>query len=148
MVQGLKVQPENAISSEHTDTLEVWHQRIWHALRHLDDRSILNQSPLARLVYVQRVADYKFKGNALVKGLALKYVLLSCVDRLIAELSEEPSLSRSCEFLKLIKQGQNITAISKKLNLSREHVTRFYKRKAVDLVTQEFLRVIKKKRIS
>jgi hypothetical protein len=121
---------------------EVWRARIWHALRHLDDRSILNQSPLARLSYIQRLAESQFQGNALVRGLALKHVLITCVDKIIAELNSEPGLRRTCEFLQLIKQGTSVTTASKSLGLSREHVTRTYKKKAVELVAQEFLATV------
>jgi hypothetical protein len=121
---------------------EIWQARVWHALRHLDDRSILNQSPLARLTCIQRLADTKFKGNALVKGLALKHILIECVDRLVVELCKETGLIRTCQLLRLVEQGQSITSISRSLGLSREHVTRVYKKKAVELVTQEFLAIV------
>jgi hypothetical protein len=84
----------------------------------------------------------EFKGNALARGLALKHTLIDCVDRIILEMSGEPGLAKTCQFLKLIKEGHSVTAISKSLSLSREHVTRIYKRKAIELVTQEFLNTI------
>lgn len=133
---------EQASLPRKTASPEVWQARVWHALRHLDDRSILNQSPLARLTYIQRLADSEFKGNALVRGLALKHTLLDCVDRIILGLDGESGLTKTCQFLKLIKEGRNVTAISKSLRLSREHVTRIYKKKAVELVTQEFLLIV------
>ena len=117
---------------------QAWEARVWDALRHLDDRSILNQSPLARLKYIQYVADDKFNGHGLVRGLALKYVLLVCIDRLIVELKEEPGSCRACQFLGLIKQGFSVTAIAQKMGLSRECVSRTHKKKAVKLITQEF----------
>jgi hypothetical protein len=80
--------------------------------------------------------------NALVRGLALKHTLIDCVDRIILELNGEPGLTKTCQFLKLIKEGYNVTATSRSLSLSREHVSRIYKRKAVELVTQEFLLII------
>ena len=132
-----KVKLSNRVASP-----EIWQERVWHALRHLDDRSILNQSPLARLTYIQRLAQKEFKGNALVRGLALKYVLTNCIDRIIAELGTEAGLIKECEFLKMVKQGHNLSVIGKLLGLSREHITRTYKKKAVELVTQEFLYLI------
>jgi hypothetical protein len=142
MVLGTELKPKTMRTGKTTEGPEVWQARIWQALRHLDDRSILNQSPLARLSYVQRRAVSEFNGNALVRGLALKHTLLDCVDRIILELSGEPGLAKTCQFLKLIKEGHSVTAISRSLSLSREHVTRIYKRKAVELVTQEFLSTI------
>ena len=141
MVLSTEIKKKKTRTSKETAGVEVWQDRVWYALRHLDDRSLLNQCPLARLAYIQKLANTKFKGNALVKGLALKHALLGCVDRILLELSEEPGLSRACQFLKLIKKGYSVTAISKGLGLSREHVTRVCKKKAVELVTQEFLSI-------
>jgi hypothetical protein len=126
-----------------TASPEVWQERVWHALRHLDDRSILNQSPLARLVYVQRLSERQFQGNILIRGLALREVLLDCVNRIIEAGKDERGLHKICYFLELVKEGMSLTTISKTLGLSREHVTRTYKKKAVELVTQVFISTIK-----
>ena len=122
---------------------EVWQARVWHALRHLDDRSILNQSPLARLAHIQRLADKEFRGNILVRGLALREVLVDCIDRIIEQGNSERGLHNTCEFLRLAKEGMSLKAISKTLGVSREHVTRFYKKKAVELLTRIFLSTIR-----
>jgi hypothetical protein len=132
---------EQASLDRITASPEVWRARVWHALRHLDDRSILNQSSLSRLNYIKRLAEREFKDNGLGRGLALKHTLLTCVDKITLELDGELGLTKTCQFLKFIRQGYSITSISKSLGLSREHVTRHYKKKAVELVTQEFLRI-------
>ncbi|MCL0094292.1 type IV secretory system conjugative DNA transfer family protein [Dehalococcoidales bacterium] len=126
-----------------TTSDELWQERIWHALRHLDDRGMLNQSPLARLAYIQRLADREFRGSILVRGLALREVLVRCIDKIIAEANSEPGLQKTCEFLSLIKEGQNLTAIAEAMGLSREQVTRYHKKKAVELVTGEFSKLVK-----
>jgi len=43
----------------------------------------------------------------------------------------------------LAKEGMSLKAISKTLGVSREHVTRFYKKKAVELLTEIFLSTIR-----
>jgi len=123
-----------------------WQERIWYALRHLDDRSALNQSPLARLAYIQRLAETRYRGTILARGSALKEVLLGCVDRVLALTGEEQGLQTTCEFLRLVKEGLSLTAISERLGLSREHVSRVYRRRAVELVAQEFLRVARRRK--
>jgi hypothetical protein len=133
---------EQASPHRKSASLEAWQARVWQALRHLDDRSVLNQSPLARLSYIKQLANTEFKTNGLATGLALKTTLITCIDKLVLELEAEPGLTRTCQFLKLIRQGCSITHISNSLGLSREHVTRYYKKKAVDLVTQEFLLIV------
>ncbi|HEX77590.1 MAG TPA: type IV secretory system conjugative DNA transfer family protein [Dehalococcoidia bacterium] len=87
-------------------TEELWQERVWHALRHLDDRSVLNQSPLARLAYIQRLAEGKFRGSILVRGLALREALIGCIDRIITEANTEPGLETTCHFLRLVKEGK------------------------------------------
>ncbi len=47
------------------------------------------------------------------------------------------------KFLRLMKESLHLTAISEALALSGEQVTRYHKKKAVELVTEEFLRVMK-----
>jgi hypothetical protein len=122
---------------------ELWQERIWDALKHLDDRSELNTSPLARLAYIQRLAERKYKGNILVSGLALRHVLIDCIDRIVEAGKQEPGLEKTCEFLSMVKEGSNITEIGNALGLSRERVAKHYKKKAVELVTDEFLNVVK-----
>lgn len=55
--------------------------RVGHALRNLDDRSLLNRSPLARLAYVERLARERYCGHLLPRGLALRELLIACVER-------------------------------------------------------------------
>jgi len=122
---------------------EVWQARVWHALRHLDDRSVLNQSPLARLAYIQRLAKKEFQGDILIRGLALRQVLVDCIERIIEQGNSERGLHNTCEFLRLVREGMGLTAIAKTLGVSREHVTRVYKKKAVELLTRIFLSTIR-----
>lgn len=103
----------------------------------------MEQSPLARLAYIQRLADREFRGKTLVRGLALREALVRCIDKIIAEANGEPGLQKTCQFLDLVKEGQNLTAISEAMGLSREQVTRCHKKKAVELVTEEFTKLAK-----
>lgn len=103
----------------------------------------LSNNWLVRLAYVQRLAEREYRGSILVRGLALREALIGCIDRIIAQGNNEPGLHKTCKFLQLVKEGLNLTAISEELGLSREQVTRAYKKKAVELVTQEFLKVAK-----
>lgn len=124
-------------------TPDVWQQRIEHALRHLGDRSVLNKSPLARLTYVERVSIEQYGGHLLPRGLALHDILIDCVERVSTELRNEPGLRKACTYLKLVANGANYREISKQLGLSREHVSRVYRKKAIELVTEEFIRNLK-----
>jgi hypothetical protein len=118
---------------------ELWQDKIWHALKYIDDPSMLNQNSLARLNYVQKLAQTEFRGRSLARGLALKQVLVRCIDKIVADGKDNVGLHKVCGFLELIKKGQNLTDISKVLGVSREQVSKSYKKKAVELVTQEFV---------
>jgi len=122
---------------------DQWVNRVGHALRNLDDRSALNRSPLARLSYVERLAKERYSSHVLPRGLALRTVLVACIEKVTNDLSTEPALSRACRYMSLLKQGLNCRQISAELGLSREHVSRVYRLKAFELVTTVFLSVIK-----
>jgi hypothetical protein len=75
--------------------------------------------------------------------LGLRVVLVDCIDRIIEQGKSEPGLHNTCEFLRLVKEGMSLAAIGKTLGVSREHATRFYKKKAVELLTKVFLSTIR-----
>ena len=124
-------------------SLDVWEKRVAQAIMRLGDRSLLNRSPLAKLTYIERLAEDKYKGHILPRGIALHDVLLNCAQRISKELSAEPGLARTCNYLDLYIKGLSCKEISEQLGLSREHVSRVYRKKAVELVTEEFLSTIK-----
>ena len=125
-------------------SLDIWQQRVDHALKNLGDRSILSRSPLSRLSYVDKLAEAKYEGHILPRGLALHEILIECITKISAELSNEPNLARACNYLDLLVKGLSCQEISKQLGLSREHVSRVYRKKAIELVTEEFLSVVKR----
>jgi AraC-like DNA-binding protein len=124
------------------DHLE-WENRVGHALKNLGDRSILNQSQLTRLDYIERLAVEKYAGHTLPRGLALHDTLLTCVKKVASELGNEPGLARACQYLHLLLEGLSCSEISRRFGLSREHVSRIYRRKAIELVTEEFLSTVR-----
>jgi hypothetical protein len=125
---------------------ELWQEKIWYAMRHLDDPSILNKSSLSRLIYIEKLAEEEFQNYSLRRGLALKRALSSCIDKIVSDAKDQVGLQKICQFLELVKEGQNLTDISKALGLSRERVSTSYKKKAVKLVTQEFMDLVKTRR--
>jgi hypothetical protein len=129
---------------EGSRNFRLWEKRIGHALRNIGDRSVLNQSPLAKLYYIQRLAEDRYEEHLLPRGLALHNALLSCVQKVSTELGDEPRLDRACRYLALLIQGLSCREISKQLGLSREHISRKYRKKAIAIVTEEFLHLIRK----
>jgi len=99
------------------------------------------------LAYIQRLAEREYRGAILVRGLALRETLIKCIDRIVDQGRNESGLQKTCEFLLLTKDGLNLTAINDALGLSMEQVTRFHKKKAVELVTEEFLKLARTRRV-
>ena len=116
-----------------------WQNRMGHALRYLDDLSKLNQSPLARLTYVERLAKNEYYGCILPRGQALRQLLLVCIEQVMSDGSEEPCLLKACQYLQLRRNGYGCQQISAEMGLSREHVSRHYRKQALDLVLESFL---------
>ena len=117
--------------------------KVCHALRNLDDRIALNRNPLSRLAYVQEVAKGQCKGSIYPRGLALREIITSCIDRIVIDLGDEPKYHNPCKYLDLMKEGMTCRQISKELGLSREHVSRVYRRRAIELLVEKFYTVTK-----
>jgi hypothetical protein len=124
------------------EAFNTWVTRVEYALNNLNDRSVLNSSPLAHLTYVEKMAKEKYYSHVLPRGLALHDVLLSCVQKISSELGNEPRLARCCKYVELLSEGINCRQISKQLGIPREHVSRVYRKKAIELVTEEFLSTV------
>ena len=120
-----------------------WERRVDHALRNIGDRSALNRSPLAKLAYIEKLASERYNGHLLPRGLALHNTLLACVEKILEELGSEPKLARACNYLQLLAKGFSCKEISRQLGLSREHVSRVYRKKALELFTEEFLSIVR-----
>ena len=139
--EGRKIRDQERPAGD-SNPSPAWQQRIEYALRHLGDRSVLNSSPLARLTYVETLASEQYSGHLLPRGLALHDMLIRCVKRVSTELSNEPGLTKACKSLELISNGATCREISKQLGLSREHISRVYRKKAIELVTEQFLYLV------
>ena len=125
--------------------LQIWIVNVSSALRNLDDRILLNRNPLARLKYVRNLANTKYKDKYHPSGLALRETLISCIDHVAKDMGNEPGLSRPCQYLLLARKGLNCTQISKEFSLSREHVSRVYRKQALELLADSLRSFIRNK---
>lgn len=145
MIQAKRKTQNQVCLQADATSLDIWQQRVEHALRHLGDRSVLNKSPLVRLSFIETLSREEYDGHLLPRGLVLHDLMIRCVERVSNELSNEPGLTKACTYLKLITSGATCREISKQLGLSREHVSRVYRKKAIELVTEEFLATVNSK---
>lgn len=109
------------------------------ALGSLADRGMLSANPLTRLEYVQRLAADKYRDRIMPRGLALRDIVSGCVDRIVAEVANEPRLDRAAKYLVLRSRGLSGQRIAAELRLSREHVARTVRRQALQLLLEQFL---------
>lgn len=132
---------KQARRTERPKQVEVksWEARVAHAARRLHDPIALNASPLTRLRGVERYADSRYEKRICAKGFALRDLLRSSIDSVVEETADEKGLLRVHQFLILFRQGITVVEISRQLGLSREHVSRVYKKEALHLVTVKFL---------
>jgi hypothetical protein len=103
-------------------------------------------SPLAGLSYIESLSAERYSGRLLPRGLALHDILILCVDKVSTEFIHEPGLAKACAYLKLVTNGVGCREISKQLGLSREHISRVYREKATELVTEQLLLMVNNNR--
>ena len=127
-------------------SLDLWQQRVSYAVRHLADRDILSDSPLARLRGIQRLAKEHYSNQVLPRGLALREVMTVCVEKIAKDLAGEAPLAKARTYLILTKDGMSCKQIGRELGLSREHISRVIRPKAFQLLAEEFLNVIRSNR--
>jgi len=120
------------------DTAIRWERRLDVALKSINDRSALSRNSLSDLAYIAKLASENYGGHVFPRGLALHDTLLTCIEKLSAELADEVGLTRACTYLRLIVQGLSCKEIARQLGLSREHTSRVYRTKALELLTEEF----------
>ena len=132
--------PKNKSHLRRERNLDEWVCKVGFAARHLDDRIVLNQTPLARLAYIEKLARERHRERTHPRGLALRETIVACIDDIVEDLKDEPALSRVTQYLVLLKEGVRCKEISSRLGLSREHVSRLYRRIALQLLTEAFLK--------
>ena len=118
--------------------------RLDDALKNLGDRSALNRNPLAHSAYLERLANEKYRDKIMPRGLALREVIAECVNKISAEVGSEPGLQKACRYLDLRAKGVKCCDISSELGLAREHVSRTVRKRALELLLEEFLSMTRK----
>ena len=137
--------PQSVPKEPSQTTNERLAAHLGDALADLGDRAVLNTNPLGRTEYVQRLASEKYADKLMPRGLALRQVITECVSKICAEVGDEPGSVRACRYLSLRATGLKCRDISAKLGLAREHVSRTVRKRALELLTEEFLSVTRRK---
>jgi hypothetical protein len=117
---------------------EMMIPRVAWAVRNLNDLIDLDQSPLAKLSFVEKRAADHYQDRLCSRGLALRALITESLDEVISETAGN-GLSRLHDLLDMLRNGLTISQASREIGLCREHVSRFYAKQAFRLVTERFL---------
>ena len=115
-------------------------QRMAWAMRNLNDLIALDQSPLAKLGFVEKYAAEHYQDRLCSKGLALRDLIKESLDDIISETAGN-GLPKLHDLLDRLRKGLSISQASREMGLSREHVSRFYAKQAFRIVTERFLSI-------
>jgi len=101
---------------------------------------------LTQIAVVQELVA-AYPNRFLSPGWAVRALLDRAIDEVIAlaRKSKDSHDYRLADFLELRRQHKSVTAIAKEWRLSRECVSRTVGRKAINLVTERFLALTKRK---
>jgi hypothetical protein len=117
----------------------VVEREVWHALKCLTDPYELDKSRLTRLKPVEVLAERRAPNGAFTKGEVVSDLLLSCIERLGGKAEREGEFPRCAQLLAEIARCSTLAEASRQIGLSREHVTRKYRPKAIKILAREFL---------
>ena len=114
-------------------------RQVAHALKHMGDLEFLQESSLGKLSSVRELAVSEYRRTIFPLGFALRCLLSDAVDAVLYDLAQMPNYDRERKFLQGIVRGESVSEISRKLGLSREHVTRTIQPRALSLVARAFV---------
>ena len=122
-----------------------WEAGLGYILHKLDDIMALQRSNFTKVSGVRRFAEENYPGRSMPEGRALRDIVIQCVTIVLADLGAEAGCSHACRYLELAIKGVSCREISRDLKLSREHVSRTYRRQALQLLARQFVLTVRRK---
>jgi hypothetical protein len=108
------------------------------ALHHILDRDELSRNPLAQLPIIDYLVDRYYKDHIFPRGIALHSLFSACINKIYTELKDDPKNSRVGIYLKRRLEGLSCNKVSQDLELTREHVSRTVRIKAIRILAEVF----------
>ena len=102
------------------------------ALRYLQHLEYLEASVLGRIPKIRCVADEDYSGSIFAVGFCLRDLLLKAVEEVCKAFNDIPNYENEVKFLELYVNGVTVVEIS------REHITRQIRPRALSLVAKVF----------
>ena len=126
---------------------ELEHE-VWHALKCLDDIYELECSRLTHIKTVQVLAESRYGQSAFAKGEVIAETLASCITRLSGKAGIAGQFPRVAYLIAGVARGSTLSQVSRQLQLTREHVTRKYRPKAMKILAKEFVTELEQQAIA
>jgi hypothetical protein len=109
-----------------------WEAIVAAALRRAADLFALEESPLAEEAYIRDLARERFPRKALMHGHAVRAALVAAAMEGAAEMD-----GRFRAFCVAYASGTPISVAASQLGMTREHLTRCWRPRAVRLITAQ-----------
>ena len=114
-------------------------KQVEEAYTHLHDLDWLHECRLAELPEVRERIDPR---HTIPEAQALRSLLLEAARQVIAAVGSVPDKSGVTVFLERYLEGKPVTEIARELGVSREWVSRAYRREALALCGRQFVRLV------
>jgi hypothetical protein len=118
-----------------------WRRIVSWALRNLDDRIALAESPLGQLRGVVTLAETRFGERCWSEGLAVRELILRAVETVDDRLEGDAEAENLRVVLRSVLGGKAIAELATRMGLRRETVHRRLWAPVCDLVVNEFQRL-------
>jgi len=118
-----------------------WRRTVSRALRNLDDRIVLAESPLGQLRGVTALAEARFGEHCWPEGLAARELLLRAVETVDGRLRGDAEADNLRALLRSVVGGETVAQLARRMGLRRETVHRRIWSPVCALVLDEFQRL-------
>ena len=114
-------------------------KHVEEAYSHLHDLDWLQECQLANLPEVRDRID---PGRTIPEAQALRGLMLEAARQVIDDMGAVPDKSGVTAFLERYLVGKSVTEIAQELGVSREWVSRAYRKEALGLCGRQFVRLV------
>ncbi len=113
--------------------------QVRFALRYINDPIALQRSPLCRLSTIEKRALAEYPDGVVSRGRALRDLINECLSEIEQELDGLSGVAKLKLFTSHTREGKGLTQASHSIGVSREHASRTFKRKLIELLTDKML---------
>lgn len=110
-----------------------------YVLRHLGDPGVLQGSPFCKFSKVVELGKEKYPTNTIPNGLALKEIILECLQDLENEMDGHFGMVKLKDFITHTREGKGVAEASRAIEVTPAYGCRTFKRRLVELLAKKLL---------